>query len=121
MEISKLRAARKIWAQVVAAYGAGDEAQKMDIFARTSHFTETVYDPAVNILRTTSQTFSGVLGGVNSLQVTPYDDALGTSDEQSRRIARNIQLMFQNEFDMLHPVDPAGGSWYRKTYCRTCG
>lgn len=112
MEISKLRAARRIWSQVTAAYGAGEEAQKMDIFARTSYFTETVYDPAVNILRTTSQAFSGVVGGVSSLQVAPYDDAAGISDEQSRRIARNIQLMFQNEFDMLRPVDPAGGSWY---------
>lgn len=112
MEISKLRAARIIWSQVAAAYGASEESRKMDIFARTSYFTETAYDPAVNILRTTSQAFSGVVGGVSSLYVAPYDDAAGESDEQSRRIARNIQLMFQNEFDMLRPADPAGGSWY---------
>lgn len=112
MEISKLRAARIVWSQVAAAYGADKKARKMDIFARTSYFTETVYDPAVNILRTTSQTFSGVVGGADALYVAPYDDASGTSDEQSRRIARNIQHMFQSEFDMLRPADPAGGSWY---------
>ncbi len=112
MEISKLRAARVIWSQVAAAYGADEEVQKMDIFARTSYFTETVYDPAVNILRTTSQTFSGVVGGAGLLCVSPYDNASGASDELSRRIARNIQLMFHNEFDMLRPADPAGGSWY---------
>ena len=112
MEIAKLRAARMVWAQVVKAYGGDETAQQMDIFARTSYFAETLYDPYVNILRTTSQAFSGVVGGTAGLQVAPFDEAIGQSDEQSRRVARNIQLMFQSEFDMLRPVDPAGGSWY---------
>jgi len=115
MEIAKLRAVRILWAQIVEAYGGSQESRKADIFARNSYFTETTYDPYVNVLRATSQTFSGVVGGVNTMQVATFDEAIGPYDEQSRRIARNMQLMFQNEFDMLQPVDPAGGSWYIET------
>lgn len=115
MEIAKLRAIRALWAQIIEAYGGSAESQKLDLFARTSYFTETTYDPYVNVLRNTSQTFSGVVGGVNTMQVAPFDEAIRQSDEQSRRIARNLQLMFQCEFDMLLPIDPAGGSWYIET------
>ncbi len=112
MEIAKLRAARMLWAQIIQSFGGGEEAQKIDIFARTSHFTQTTYDPYVNILRATSQAFSGVVGGVGTMQVAPFDEVFGQTSEQSRRVARNIQLMFQNEFDLTQPIDPAGGSWY---------
>ena len=115
MEIAKLRAAKLVWAQIVQAYGGDEEAQKIDIFARTSHFTSTVYDPYVNILRTTTEAFSGVVGGVNGMEVAPFDEAVGPSDEHSRRIARNSQIMLQNEFNLLQPIDPAGGSWYVET------
>jgi len=115
MEIAKLRAARVLWAQVVKAYGGSKESAKLDAFARTSYFTTTVYDPYVNILRATTQAFSGVVGGVNAMQVAPFDDVIRKSDEHSRRIARNIQVMMQNEFNLLSPVDPAGGSWYVET------
>lgn len=115
MEIAKLRAARMIWAQVVKAYGGSDEAAKMDIAVETSYFTTSVYDPYVNVLRATTQTFSGVLGGAQEISVTPFDAAVRPSDEQARRLARNIQIMMQNEFDLLSPVDPAGGSWYIET------
>ncbi len=112
MEIAKLRAAKLVWAQMIQAYGGNEEAQKIDIFARTSYFTKTVYDPYVNILRNCTQAFSGVVGGINEMEVAPFDEAVGPSDELSRRIARNSQVMLQNEFNLLQPVDPAGGSWY---------
>lgn len=115
MEIAKLRAARMVWAQIVKAYGGSEEAAKIDVAARTSAFTATVYDPYVNILRATTQTFSGVVGGVNTMTVTPFDAAVRPSDEQSRRIARNIQVMMQEEFNLTSPVDPVGGSWYVET------
>jgi methylmalonyl-CoA mutase len=115
MEIAKLRAARLLWAQIVTAYGGGEAAAKLDARAVTSHFTASVYDPYVNILRSTTQAFSGVVGGVNALTVTPFDAAIRPSDAQSRRIARNIQVMMQNEFDLTAPVDPAGGSWFVET------
>jgi methylmalonyl-CoA mutase len=115
MEIAKLRAARLMWARIIEAYGGSDEAAKLDGRAATSHFTATVYDPYVNILRATTQAFSGVVGGVGGLTVEPFDAAVRLSDEHSRRIARNIQVMMQNEFNLNTPVDPAGGSWYVET------
>ena len=115
MEIAKLRAARTIWAQIVKAYGGSDEAGKIDIAAQTSEFTQTVYDPYVNILRATTQTFSGVVGGVSELTVHPFDKAIRPADELARRVARNIQVMMQTEFGLMAPADPAGGSWYVET------
>ena len=115
MEIAKLRAARLMWAHIIEAYGGGEEAAKLDCRAATSHFTATVYDPYVNILRATTQAFSGVVGGAGGLTVEPFDAAVRLSDEHSRRIARNIQVMMQNEFNLNTPVDPVGGSWYVET------
>lgn len=112
MEIAKLRAMRVLWSTVVAAFGGDEEAQKIDVFATTSSFTSTTYDPYVNLLRTSTQAFSAVVGGVNSLQITCFDEATRPSTEQARRIARNQQIMLQTEFDLTAPVDPAGGSWY---------
>lgn len=115
MEIAKLRAARMIWAQIVEAFGGNKEAQKINVHARTSFFTKTKYDPYVNMLRTTTEAFSGVVGGVDSLQVGCFDEAIRHGDEFSRRISRNTQLLLQNECNLVQPVDPAGGSWYIET------
>ena len=115
MEIAKLRAVRVVWAQLMQAYGAGEKAQCIDVFAETSAFTATVYDPYVNMLRATTQAFSGVVGGVNGMKVLPFDTAVRDSDSFSRRISRNVQVMMQEEFNLLTPVDPAGGSWYVET------
>ena len=115
MEIAKLRAARMIWSQIVKAYGGSGDSLKLNVAARTSAFTETKYDPYVNILRNTTQTFSAVVGGIDAMQVAPFDEACGASDEFSRRVARNIQVMMQHEFNLVSPVDPAGGSWYVET------
>jgi methylmalonyl-CoA mutase len=115
MEIAKLRAARAVYAQMVAAFAGSEEAQKIDVFARTSSFTKTIYDPYVNVLRATTEAFAGVVGGVDAMEVAPLDEPYGESTELSRRISRNIQIMLQNEFNLLQPVDPAGGSWYVET------
>lgn len=115
MEIAKIRAARMIWAQIVEAFGGDSDAQKINIHARTSFFTKTVYDPYVNMLRTTTESFSGVVSGVDSMEVGCFDEAIRPADEFSRRIARNTQLLLQNECNLIQPVDPAGGSWYIET------
>jgi len=116
MEIARLRAIRTVWAKVAASFGViSGKAAQMDIIARTSQFTTTVYDPYVNILRATTQAFSGVIGGIESLQVGCFDDAVRPCGENAKRIARNIQIMLQTEFDLLQPADPAGGSWYIET------
>jgi len=112
MEIAKLRAARLLWAKVVHAFGGSEEAQKMIIHARTSAWTKTVYDPYVNMLRSTAEAFAGIVGGVNSLHVSPFDEAIRPADEFSRRIARNTQLILEQEAHLSKVADPAGGSWY---------
>lgn len=112
MEIAKLRAARLVWAQVVSAFGGGEQAQQMTIHARTSSWNKTVYDPYVNMLRTTTESFSAVMGGCNSLHVGHFDEPLRQPDAFSRRISRNTHLILQQECHFTQPIDPAGGSWY---------
>lgn len=112
MEISKIRAARMLWAQIVQAFGGNEEGQKMVIHARTSAFTKTVYDPYVNMLRTTTEAFSAVVGGVDSLHVGYFDEAIRPADAFAHRISRNTQIVLQQECNLTQPVDPAGGSWY---------
>ena len=115
MEIAKLRALRVLWARIMEAFGAEEADRAVHVHGRTSAFTKTVYDPYVNLLRNTTQAFSGVVGGLNSLEVSPFDQPIRKADDFSRRIARNIQVMLQTEFELRQPVDPVGGSWYVET------
>ena len=115
MEIAKLRALRVLWARIMEAFGAEEADRAVHVHGRTSGFTKTVYDPYVNLLRNTTQAFSGVVGGLNSLEVSPFDQPIRKADDFSRRIARNIQVMLQTEFELRQPVDPVGGSWYVET------
>ncbi|MDR1378075.1 MAG: methylmalonyl-CoA mutase subunit beta [Synergistaceae bacterium] len=119
MEIAKIRAARLIWSQIAEAFGGDRDSKKAEIFGRTSFFTKTVYDPYVNLLRNTTEAFSGVLGGVDGLTVGCFDEAIRPSDEFSRRVSRNLQNMLKEEFFLLQPLDPAGGSWYLETLTDT--
>ena len=111
LQIAKLRAIRPIWAQIVEAFGGGTEAQRMHVHGRPALFFKTVYDPYVNMLRNTTEIFSGVVGGLESYENEPFDEPIRKGDEFSRRIARNVQIILQEEFGMLSPIDPAGGSW----------
>ena len=111
MQIAKLRAVRPIWAQIVKAFGGNEESQKIHIHGRPAKFFKTVYDPYVNMLRDTTELFSGVVGGVDSFENSTFDEPVRKGDEFSRRIARNMQIILQEEFGLLQPIDPAGGSW----------
>ena len=115
MQIAKLRAVRPIWAQIVKAFGGNEESQKMHIHGRPAKFFKTVYDPYVNMLRDTTELFSGVVGGVDSFENSTFDEPVRKGDEFSRRIARNMQIILQEEFGLLQPIDPAGGSWAVET------
>jgi methylmalonyl-CoA mutase len=112
MEVARLRAARLLWAKIVQAFGGNEQAQKMVIHARTSAWNKTVYDPYVNLLRTTVEAFAGAVGGVDSLHVSPFDEVIRTPDEFSRRIARNTHIILREEAHIPRTIDPAGGSWY---------
>ena len=118
LQIAKLRAVRPLWAQIVKAFGGNAEAQKMRIHARPALFFKTIYDPYVNMLRNTTEIFSGVVGGIDSFESAPFDEPIRKGDEFSRRIARNVQIMLQEEFGLLQPIDPAGGSWAVETLTR---
>lgn len=111
MEIAKLRAARILWAQIVAAFGGNEDAQKMTIHGRTSAYNKTVFDPYVNMLRVTSEGFSGAVGGVDSMHLSPFDEPIRTPDRFSRRIARNVQVMLQEESRFTMPIDLGGGAY----------
>lgn len=112
MEIAKLRAAKMLWSSIIESYGGSPESQKMTIHARTSAWTKTVRDPYVNLLRSTTEAFSAVLGGVDSLHVSAFDEAIRPANEFSRRIARNTQIILEQEAHLAKVADPAGGSWY---------
>ncbi|QRG70139.1 methylmalonyl-CoA mutase family protein [Brevibacillus choshinensis] len=112
MEIAKIRAARMLWAAIMDSYGGSEAAQKMTIHARTSAWTKTVLDPNVNMLRATTEAFSAVVAGVDSLHVSAFDEAIRPANEFSRRIARNTQIILEKEAHLAKVADPAGGSWY---------
>ena len=112
MEIGKLRAARVLWARIVKEFGGSEASQQMTLHVRTAMINKTDYDPYVNMLRTTMEAFSSVLGGCDSLHVGPFDDVIRPPDDFSRRIARNTQIILQQEAHLAKVVDPAGGSWY---------
>ena len=113
MEIAKLRAARMLWANIVKAYNPEKNcAGKMMIHATTSKWNQTVYDPYVNMLRGTTEAMSAAIGGVYSMEVTPFDRSFETPTEFSKRIARNVELLLKHESHFDQVVDPAGGSYY---------
>jgi len=113
MEIAKFRAARMLWANIVKGYNPEKNcACKMQIHAETSRWNQTVYDPYVNMLRGTTEAMSATIGGVQSLEVVPFDASFGTPTEFSKRIARNVELLLKHESHFDQVVDPAGGSYY---------
>ncbi|MBD5780289.1 acyl-CoA mutase large subunit family protein [Pelagicoccus sp. NFK12] len=112
MEIAKFKVARMLWARVVKELGGGPEACRMKIHARTGMANKTQLDPYVNMLRTTTEAFSAVVGGASSICVGCFDETVRLPDDFSRRLARNLQVILQEECELTHVIDPAGGSWY---------
>ena len=118
MEIAKIRAARMLWAKIIGEFGGSDESRKIKISARTAIYNKTVFDPYVNMLRTATEAFSGVVGGVDSMTVGAFDEIIRKPDEFSERIARNQQIILQEECNLTDVIDPAGGSYYVENLTR---
>lgn len=112
MEIAKLRAAKILWSKIIESYGGNEVSQKIDILAVTSKYNQTVRDPYVNLLRTTTEAFSAIIGGADAIQTNPFDEVFRFTDEFSRRIARNTQIILEEESNLSRLIDPAGGSYY---------
>lgn len=114
MEIAKFRAARYLWSKIIEAWEISPEISgKMIIHAVTSNWNKTIYDPYVNVLRSTTESMSAVLGGADSLCVYPFDRPFRKEGTPfSERIARNTQLILKEEayFDKI--ADPSAGSYY---------
>ena len=112
MEIAKFRAARWLWAEIVAAYKPACEcACKMAVHAQTSKWNMTIYDAHVNLLRSQTEAMSAAIAGVDSITVRPFNEAYETPDDFSERIARNQQLLLKEESHFDKVVDPAAGSY----------
>ena len=126
MEIAKFRAARWLWAEIVAAYKPECQndcpenkcdglclcACKMNAHAQTSNWNQTVYDAHVNLLRTQTEAMSAAIAGVDSITVEPFDKSFRHPNDFSERIARNQQLLLKEECHFDKVVDPSAGSYY---------
>ena len=114
MEIAKLRAARILWATLMEEkFSPRDQRSLMlRTHCQTSGVSLTSKDPYNNIMRTTVEAMSAVLGGTQSLHTNAFDEALGLPTEFSARIARNTQLVIQEETGITNVVDPLAGSYY---------
>jgi len=110
MEIAKLRAARSLWARVLSAAGAKESPAW--IHGRSGIFNKSVLDPYTNMLRATTEAFVAVTGGANSFHVACFDETVRQPDEFSRRIARNVHTILNEECEFDSVTDAAGGSWY---------
>ncbi len=113
MEAAKLRAARLLWHRIMDELGAKNPRSKM---LRTHCQTSGVYlqeqDPFNNVVRTEYEAMSAVLGGTQSLHTNALDEAIALPTEFSARIARNTQLILQEETGVTNVVDPLAGSYY---------
>ena len=113
MEIAKFRAAKYLWSKIVNAYGLEDASNAaMYIHCSNSQWNKTIYDPYVNMLRTTTESMSAILGGINSLSVLPFNSVFETETEFSERIARNQQLVLKGESYLDRVADISAGSYY---------
>ena len=114
MEIAKLRAARILWATLMEEKFApqDDRSLVLRTHCQTSGVSLTSKDPYNNIMRTTIEAMSAVLGGTQSLHTNSFDEALALPTEFSARIARNTQLVIQEETGITNVVDPLAGSYY---------
>jgi methylmalonyl-CoA mutase len=113
MEVAKLRAARVLWHRVMTNLGAKDERSKMlRTHCQTSGVSLTEQDPYNNVIRTTVEAMAAMLGGTQSLHTNALDEAIALPTDFSARIARNTQIILQEETGMCNVVDPLGGSYY---------
>ncbi|MEA1015016.1 methylmalonyl-CoA mutase [Sphingosinicella sp. LY1275] len=113
MEVAKLRAARTLWHRVMTDLGAKDERSKMlRTHCQTSGVSLTEQDPYNNVIRTTVEAMAAALGGTQSLHTNALDEAIALPTDFSARIARNTQIVLQEETGITNVVDPLGGSYY---------
>ena len=112
MNVAMLRAARYLWSDAVEQLGGNEQSKTLRTHSQTSGWSLTEQDPYNNIIRTTIEALSATLGGTQSLHTNAFDEALGLPTEFSARIARNTQIILQEESEICNTVDPLAGSYY---------
>jgi methylmalonyl-CoA mutase len=119
MEIAKMRAARLLWAEIVAEFEPEDPKSSMlRTHSQTSGWSLTAQDPYNNVVRTTIEAMAAVFGGTQSLHTNALDEAIALPSEFAARIARNTQLILQEETGITKVVDPWGGSYLMESLTR---
>ncbi|MCA3251846.1 MAG: methylmalonyl-CoA mutase [Rubrivivax sp.] len=112
LEIAKMRAARLLWCRIMQGFGAQNPKSLMlRTHCQTSGWSLTEQDPYNNIVRTTIEAMAAVFGGTQSLHTNSFDEAIALPTESSARIARNTQLILQEETHITSVVDPWAGSY----------
>jgi len=113
MEIAKMRAARKLWAEEITKFNPQKQTSLLlRTHCQTSGWSLAAQDPYNNVIRTTIEAMSAILGGTQSLHTNSFDEALGLPTDFSARIARNTQLILAEESRITDVADPLGGSYY---------
>jgi methylmalonyl-CoA mutase len=113
MEVAKLRAARLLWAEIMAGFDAKNpQSGMLRTHCQTSGVSLTEQDPYNNVVRTAFEAMAAALGGTQSLHTNALDEAIALPTDFSARIARNTQLILQEETGVCNVVDPLGGSYY---------
>lgn len=113
MEIAKLRAARLLWSEIMSEFEPKSPGSSMlRTHCQTSGVSLQEQDPYNNVVRTSYEAMSAVLGGTQSLHTNSFDEAIALPTEESARLARNTQLILQNETGVTNVVDPLAGSYY---------
>ncbi len=113
MDISMLRAARFLWHRLMSQFNPKNPKSSMlRTHCQTSGWSLTEQDPYNNVIRTTLEAMTAVLGGTQSLHTNSFDEAIGLPTDFSARIARNTQIIIQEESQICHVIDPLGGSYY---------
>lgn len=113
MEVAKLRAARTLWAELMKEryHPQNPKSMMLRTHCQTSGWSLTAQDPLNNIVRTTIEALAATLGGTQSLHTNSFDEAVSLPTDTAARIARNTQLILQEETDLCQTVDPFGGSY----------
>ena len=113
MNVAMLRAARYLWSEAVSGFGANNpKSLALRTHCQTSGWSLTEQDPYNNVIRTTIEALGATLGGTQSLHTNAFDEALGLPTDFSARIARNTQIIIQEESEICRTVDPLAGSYY---------
>lgn len=111
LEVAKVRAARLLWARMIAACGGGPAAQALRIHGEGAWRELTRVEPWVNLLRGATQASAGAIAGVWSMSTQPFTAAIGEADADARRLAINTQLLLREESHLDRVIDPGGGAY----------